>query len=574
MIPLAKRVLDRLRDERGMALIMAVGIATVLSVAGTSVILYSTSNEHHATRSRADLDAYTLAQAGVNNAVAQLGTIAPINRADPTKYPCNAASATHPGRPFTTDSCRKVIGAGTVNWTGELWDDCHDATSISYQGCVDSDAHLWRWHVIATASVPSPSSPGQLVTRTVTAEENLVPNPSQPINADAWNYVYSKKNDHSGTGGCDETVYNNTTLNTSMYVNGNLCFEQSSQIVGPATPGTDPPVYVIVKGWTDMTQNNAFMGWYKDSGSGSRYQPITKIWMDGGCKSKVNATLHPASPTFLPCGAVDNIWALDGISKDPTGPPAPPNQYYDAITGNPVGNQHADVVGPIADFPDWYRLASPGPKFPCNGGLVADHTYATNYPVFDTNYPANDNSQTVLDLTPNFKYDCKTVSGELKWDPATKQLYIKGSIYYDGSAQINGVGTIDYTGIGALYLSGWFYMRQSSLCGNTSGTGCDFAHWNYTDNIMVIVANGDRTPTSPGIGIELDQSTYQGAFYATNSIQIGSSSDAQGPMVALKEVIRNQSSTTDFPQFIKVPFGTPGNKTTLWDLTAPVNYTG
>ena len=45
MTQLLQTLFGRLRDERGIALVMAVGVTTVLGVAATSVVLFTTSNE-------------------------------------------------------------------------------------------------------------------------------------------------------------------------------------------------------------------------------------------------------------------------------------------------------------------------------------------------------------------------------------------------------------------------------------------------------------------------------------------------------------------------------------------------
>jgi Tfp pilus assembly protein PilX len=62
----------RLRSERGLVLPIAIGIATVLAIAGTTAIGYSTGNARTSYRSSADQKAYALAEAGVNNAMAVL----------------------------------------------------------------------------------------------------------------------------------------------------------------------------------------------------------------------------------------------------------------------------------------------------------------------------------------------------------------------------------------------------------------------------------------------------------------------------------------------------------------------
>ena len=402
----------------------------------------------------------------------------------------------------------------------------------------------YTWRLTSTATTKNPAAPGNL-TRTVTADLKLRPRTSQTVNAQAWRYVYSKK---TGTpGGCDEIVYNNTSLEASMYVAGNLCFEQSTQIIGPADPATDPPVELIVMGTADMNQNNAFVGY--DKNPPQHIQPAHRRLVQRRLQvAGESGTLH------TPCNTVDNVWALSDIG------PTPP--YETSKTG------HAPIPGPVADYAAWYALASPGPQSPCDPSVSTG-----SYPTFDNNAVLDESAPT-WDLAPATSYYCWTPQGSLNWNAGAKTLQVTGTIYYDGDAEIDDDGTIDYTGIGAIYLSGSFYMRQSKLCGNTSGTNCNFAGWNYVDNILVIVAGGSGAPASAGMGITLDQSTFQGALYAATNIEVSASSNAQGPMVALQEIIRNNSDTTDFPIFVRVPFGTPGNVITEYDITAPTHFQG
>ena len=55
---LTRAVRSRLRDETGMALVMAIGVSATIAIMGGSLVLYSTSNEKSANRSKVDLRAY------------------------------------------------------------------------------------------------------------------------------------------------------------------------------------------------------------------------------------------------------------------------------------------------------------------------------------------------------------------------------------------------------------------------------------------------------------------------------------------------------------------------------------
>ena len=55
---LRSTIAGRLREERGMALVMAIGISFVLAILGASVILFTTSNERHSKRQNATVTLY------------------------------------------------------------------------------------------------------------------------------------------------------------------------------------------------------------------------------------------------------------------------------------------------------------------------------------------------------------------------------------------------------------------------------------------------------------------------------------------------------------------------------------
>ncbi len=547
----ARTTAVRLRDETGMALVIALGVSLVLAIMGTAIVIYSVGNEHHASRSRADLKAYTLAQGGIDSAAAQLaqapGTSggAPGSVTDPNFFTTLCA---------TPSNCQTTTNGGTVDWSGGTLEHV-------VLGSPPATVDRYTWHLRARATVPNPASPGSTVSRTVTADVKLVPQTTQDLNADAWKYVYSRK---TGTpGGCDETTYNNITFRSPMYVAGNFCVVNNSSVVGPANPATDPPVEVIVKGITYIQANRSYVG--RNWGGSRTIQPVTRAWFDGGCS-------YLGGPVKATCGSTENTYVLP-----------PPSPYDTSHQGGPT------IPAPVAAFDAWYEEASPGPRQPCDPSISSTNPSGNPLPSFDTYtnpgppldvYSAtHDGLAPLWNLTPSsYDYVCKTATGEISWTRGSPgQLRIAGTIFYDGPAQIDGMGAVQYSGLGSLYLGGSFYLHQSQLCGNLSGSNCNFAGWDFTNNLLVIVA--EHLTTAPasvpaGIGIFLDQAQFQGALYSRTSIQISQSANAQGPMVADQEVIRNNSDTQDFSQFLKVPFGTPGNRTTVWKITTPRFYNG
>jgi hypothetical protein len=115
--------------------------------------------------------------------------------------------------------------------------------------------------------------------------------------------------------------------------------------------------------------------------------------------------------------------------------------------------------------------------------------------------------------------------------------------------------------------------------GNTYS--CDATTWGgqADPDVLVIVTNGagsggsdPQSQVANGDGIEIKGSSFQGALYATHTIEIDTtSSGVQAPMVSTTEII-SQTGGSPFPILANVPFGTPGNPITLFSPGQPSFY--
>src|SRR5207244_6657726 len=166
----AARLIRRLAAENGVALALALGLMTVLGMASTTALLYTTQNSGASSRSNAELSAHALAEAGINNAMALLSNAAN----DPT----NAALL-----PARTDS----YDGGTVTWSGT-----YDAASST-------------WTLVATGQLRNPTGVSAApVRRTMTAQVPVTAG-TQPITNlqnQAWNYVTATRTGNP----CDMTL--------------------------------------------------------------------------------------------------------------------------------------------------------------------------------------------------------------------------------------------------------------------------------------------------------------------------------------------------------------------------------
>jgi hypothetical protein len=123
-------------------------------------------------------------------------------------------------------------------------------------------------------------------------------------------------------------------------------------------------------------------------------------------------------------------------------------------------------------------------------------------------------------------------------------------------------------------------MRNSTLCAqlNVAKTACDTATWNPNQQLLCIVSNGNGSlaqdaQVSPGDGIQLTSAYFQGAVFATNDVEIQTTSTIDGPIVG-NNVKLGQSVNTSFPTITTVPAGMPSNPTVYAQPLAPANYSG
>ena len=300
-----RRVIE---DQRGFALVLALGVTVVFSMTVVTVIESAQSNQHSATMSSGRASAYDLAEAGVNNAMSVLRL--PTNNALDRYVFCPDA-ASLPTLPCTrTDT----YSSGTVTWYGTLYQN--PAAGTAY------------WDLFSTGHVRNPFG-GADYMKTIRATIPVVPTTTQPLNNPSWNYIFSRA---TGSGvalsGCDMTLTNSVNVTAPLYVMGNLCLQNTAAVSkGP----------LIVKGSLDQQATNNHVG--------AAGTPINEAHIGKGCRYKAQASHNPcvygaAGGT----GTKDNIWATILDSTTPA------------------------VTAPIVDWNDWYLNASPGPYFGCNAG--------------------------------------------------------------------------------------------------------------------------------------------------------------------------------------------------------------
>ena len=564
-------VRGRLQDESGIALVMALGIMLVLTIALTAVITFTAAGARDAGRVNAGQQAYALAEAGVNNALAVLNANYPDTT---TAYPgprCllnpQTPPADFPGvepglpacassTPFTSmpDSSRPNE---TVTWWGRL-------RNVPGMGIT--------WVINSTGSVPNPTGPGAAaVTRTIRAKVPVVigdPVEQEPgvlewlysvTSATALQSVeikspfYTRGNLTLGNGvdvyaplyvTCvPPTLPVPTTSTPCPSTAGNILMENTGKVHQGATPGA---VTVSVGGRLTQTSNQNYVG--------TNAARIGEAHVVNGCESKTRAY------------NVACEWDLHDVfvsgTKNFIMPP------------DPVPNP------PVIDWPFWYQYSSPGPTWGCDSGTT---------PMLESvgSTTLNNSVPSVFNLVPTTSYSCKTLSGELSYNAATRTLTIDGSIFIDGSAKIevSGPGAVLYQGKGTLYVGGSFLFKNTELCAvidndTTDGSPCNLGAWDPQVSAFVIVAKSRGS--DPGVqaaagnnSLEVVSADFQGVLSGEYDIVSTTTSVIQGPIISFQGGLNiSQTSGASFPDIRFPPAGAPGTPPPPTELLPPREFGG
>jgi Tfp pilus assembly protein PilX len=564
-----------LRSQDGLALPLVLGVIVVLTISVSTLTYYSATNSRSVSQSKDDARSFSLSESGLANAMAVLAN--PTNNAlDPDTLPSSEATASS-----------ATYENGTAKWWGVL----------------DRSAAVWTVTALGLTNNPTGSGVAQ-VRRKLTARVSIQPTYTQPLNNPVWNYLYSG---HTGST-CDQSLNNNITGSSRMYVAGNLCLSPNVILTQSV---------VIVGGNADLENNAAF-------GANTSMSTRIETYVGGSCRY------------------AGGSWAACSGNQDSR------HIYSKLIDESTIGVNHSPPVvpPPTADFATWYENAIPGPSQSCT-------TSSGTTPTFDNNYPARDNSvSTVFDLTPSSSYICRvgpgastaltsainssqttvnvssaagfptsqykirvddevmtvtggygttmwtvsrgasgttaashasaqtvlwddaTPSGELSWNATTKTLTVKGTILIDGSAKISNSALNTYNGQATLYLSGTFYAN-GSLCAKFSGSACDFASWNPNSELLTIVANGSGGQVNPGDSILFANNfAFEGALFGTNAIEFGNNVSIGGPIVGSQILLSNNLITNNFPVVTTVPVGMPSNPAVYAQPNPPQMFAG
>ncbi len=503
-----RHVIRRIAPERGFALPLALACTVVLGISVTAAITYTSSNSRAAYVSKSRNNAYDLAEAGINNA---LNTI---------------TTSSTPNLPTLLPQRSQTYDNGTATWSGTL--DESDPN-------VSCPGHLSCWNVTAVGTARNPTG-GADLRRTLTIKVPLDPIYVQHLVNDVYDYVFVY-----GTGdptGCDFNNSNNTTFDSPLYIQGNLCVSNSTAITNElhvwGTAAVNSPASVGQKNGNTITYDTA------------------GVHIKNGCGTS------SSGPFTLACGDSQRVWA------------------------NPFDNSPRTLTAP--------NLTTSGtPSNTGNWATAFDGDQGT------TPDPSHMNRSVTgaFDLTPATAYSCKTTWGELSYNPSQTlnnvtlpTLTVHGTVFIDGNARIapSNKPLIRVVGVGTIYVAGSMVISGTNVCEAVSGNNCDWSlpgsgHWDVTQNFVAVVAGvvgggGQSETTDSTISISLNSCGFQGELTAANKTEVSTASSTQGPLVQRGMILRNSLRTYRFGSLSDVPTATPDNQILSVKVATPTGFSG
>jgi hypothetical protein len=493
-----------------MALVYTLVATVVMGIVMASSLSYTVATATDAYVKRSEQSAYSLAEAGVNQALAQLAshyydTSNSANNTSTSFLPSwITGGTTSQQSPASTAPC--TSGSTCMSWSlvsCSFYSVIPGCTTLSGNGGIKKGTIVLR----GTGTMPNPTH-GAPLTSSVTASID-VSQPSKLVDTPPfWSEIYAGA---PASLGCDLTLSQGVTVGAPLYVAGNLCLTQTAQVAGSGAS-------LKVFGWVSL-KNSSFIG--------TAASPISSAQIAGGC---------PDGALSLGC----TINKTGGSIWDSS-----PSTHHSAV---------APTVQPLPSV-DWAYMqnaqANSTPAASCAAGKsLSDLTF---------------------DLTPAFSYSCTSAIGSISYaygSPAT--LTVSGDVYFSGNLSI-GNATVKYTGLGSFFVAGAVTGSNSGdLCVAIASGTCDFAnanvvgspgYWNTTQNVLLLHAQGAITATN---------FRFQGGMYSAASINLGGGqSKTQGPLVTPGPLTVGQQLNGTFPSIPQVQAGSLGTPPPAFTLGKP-----
>jgi Tfp pilus assembly protein PilX len=510
MTSFLRQLKSNFRREEGMALVFALVAMMTMSILLVSLVSYTGATARNSYLKRSDQNAYSLAEAALNQAFAQLAS----HYYDSSNSANNSTTSfsrdwivggtTSQQSPTSTAAC--TSGSTCMSWSLV---SCAFYTSIT--GCTlnggSGGTTQGTVTLKGTGTVPNPTG-GAARTASVTAKIDVSQPPKLVATPSFWTEIYAGTPPSSG---CDVTFGQGVAVTAPVYVAGNLCLAQTGQVTGSTTT-------VKVGGWLSL-KNSSFMG--------TSASHIGSIQVAGFCpngSSSTNCIINAAGGPVW-----DNNPSSQHAATAPTPDPLP------AVNWSWMQNAQANSV----------------PAASCTNGKSFS----------DANF----------DLLPATSYSCTSSIGSITYtagSPGT--LALSGDLYFPNNLTMS-AATVKYTGVASIFVGGTFTTSNNAvLCVAIASGNCDFAnatnsgsanYWDTTAKVLLIQAQGAIAATNLH---------FQGALYSATSINLGGGqSQTQGPLVTPGALTVGQQLSGSFPIIPLVQAGSLGTPPPPYALGKP-----
>lgn len=549
---------ERLRQEDGIALLLALGMSVALAMLVFATTQYVTSNQKSAQSSNSDAIARSYAEAALNTAYSRIqyansseGNLTGLNPSLPTLLGCGGSNGDGSSNCSTvTPLCVSIAGAcptgtymqtvGTATVSGAF---TGTSTTVSYGGYTGAAS---QWILVATGYARNAS--GKTIAKTLRGLVTVSGADSGAV-ASVWNHVFLTK--PATPGVCQTSFFaNGTTLDTPLYVIGNLCFLGNTVTLQEISGGQA----------VDLQVGGRFVFGGNGDAVGTSTQSVTSAVVVGDCATSISGATRACSNTLGSWG-----WYVGSVGS--------------FVPQSDPELDDADVMSNYSNF-------DPGPKHTCATG-TSPSPLAAN--AFDSSIAAGEGSTampgnsgsvtsgTPFNLTPSSSYACISTSGTSKgyliWNNNSsgnitvsgitvgpKQLAVYGSIYFD--SPLNVTQTMTYKGTGIVMASGKVTFTTSNMTVCAQNTSCNYTNWQGTsgNNDMLTLATVLKN-ASNALHFQGNSVTYMGSSWASPTSTMyfeGNSPVMIGPVsVGSISVVGNSFKFRPLPIIKNMPVGAP-----------------
>jgi hypothetical protein len=501
-------------NEDGIALILAVLVMGVLTIATAATITAVDSNERAFGRDRQANRALNIAEAGLNGAVAAL-------KASP------ASTASLPDASGTVDH-------GTWSYTATREQD-------------PDDPNLYYWTVTSTGTSPDGKVSRIISTQvsqtiTPTSTETTITTPA----SDAYKYGF-----FLGDAGSDCTTSSggnrfggNLDIRVDVMARGSLCLSGNQAILQPT--GTTGTVNLYVGRKLSISGNNATVGT-----SAAKIKTATIV---GGCIRSSAVTCSSSANSHV----YSNTYS--STQNDITPPTIDTAWYTNAKPGPATGcNDHPTDPTQVSTYPSGYTAST------FKSALFDSNATMDNPPSLGT-----------MDFLSKFgtsSYDCRyygsdgTLLGRLAWtygNPGT--LTILGTIWIDGNLSFTNSDAI-VQGRGVIYVTGTVsFSGQAKICEQPiSGSNCA-GNYDASQNLLELVAYNNGSHTTTGFSMSGNSAVvFEGIAFTNGILNQSGQANLNGQVLADTATMSGNGitkNTTDPPP------GAPGAAATTTTTTS------